>query len=114
MFDFIKDVRYDIFLVYSGLILIAGISWLYYTYHPDFFKIITDKPEFMLVYIIITWMGLYIFYLGLSEFKENYIKEKEINELRREVERLELEKKKTDLQIVSNKKLIKIRHLNNS
>jgi hypothetical protein len=113
MFDFIKDIRYDIFLVYSGLILIFGISWLYYLYHPNFFENITNKPEFMLIYIFITWIGLYIFYLGLSEFKENYIREKEIIELRREVEKLELEKRKTDLQFTKEKgKLKKTSHSN--
>ncbi len=108
MFDFIRDIRYDIFLVYSGLILIGGISWFYYLFHPEFFKDVTNTAGFMLIYIFVNWIGLYIFYLGLSEFKENYIHEKEISNLKWEVEiiKLNLEKEKLTKIVLKKEKLI--------
>jgi hypothetical protein len=93
MFDFIKNLRYDIFLIYSSLFLIGGISYVYYKFNPQVFVNYTQNPEFVLLYILVAWLSVYIFFIGLSEFQNNYFKEKEMLNLRMKLEKYEIENK---------------------
>lgn len=93
MLDLIKELRYDIFLVYSGLILIIGISWVYVVLNPDMIDVLkktTNSQYFMVIWTVVSWFGVYIFLKGISEFHESYAKDKEMQELERGVRAVEL------------------------
>ena len=95
MFEFVKEVRYDIFLVYSGLILVVGIFWVHLKLNPSAMNNlsqIVSSPDFLIIWIMVSWFGVYIFIKGISEFQENYNKEKEMQMLERGARAVELKK----------------------
>jgi len=96
MIDFIKNLRYDIFLIYAGLLLIIGITWLYVTFNPDMMSKVGDltkQSEFMFLWIFVCWFGFYIFFKGLSEFQDNYKQDKKLQYMEREARKVELKEK---------------------
>jgi|SRR3989344_7465854 len=98
MLDFPKETRYDIFLIYSGIIMAGGVIWLYFYFNLKTLEEFTRTPFFIFLSIIIAVLGLYIFFIGLSEFSNNYIKEKSLIELKRKVEMLELKQRLKKLE----------------
>lgn len=100
MIDFIKNLRYDIFLVYAGLLLIIGITWVYITFNPsmrDKIEELTKQPEFLFLLIFVYWFGFYIFIRGLSEFHEDYKQDKNLQYMEREIRKIELRGKLKDM-----------------
>lgn len=71
----------------------GGIIWLYFYFNLKTLEEFTRTPFFIFLSIIIAVLGLYIFFIGLSEFGNNYTKEKSLIEIRRKVEMLELKQK---------------------
>ena len=54
--------------------------------------------SFIFIWILLCWFGAYTLMRGLSEFRENYLKEKELKNLEFEVKKLRLEKEQRELK----------------
>ena len=86
--EFINNLKYDIFLVYSGIILLGGSGWVYYIFNKNMIEnLMTLNIMHILLYVVM-WIGVYLLSSGLGEFRGNYLKEKEITNLKNEVEKL--------------------------
>ena len=46
--DYIKDVRYDIFVMYSGIFMMGGIVWIYSYFNMDNLKVFINSQVFLI------------------------------------------------------------------
>ncbi len=88
-----KDLRYDIFLIYSGAILIVGITWLYLRLNPDILQQIVSSNYAIFLYVLILWAGIYLIVIGLTELSGNYLRVKNLQIRKYRVKRYYLDKK---------------------
>ncbi len=95
--EFIKNLRYDVFLVYAGAILIGGISWLYIQFNPSLFKELTSSGFSTFIYILVIWAGLYFIAIGLSELRDNYLRTKDLQIRQYRLDRHKLDKNLKEL-----------------
>lgn len=95
--ELISNLKYDVFLVYTGIILLGGSWWIYYLFNPLAITNLMNNNVTSILFGVIMWIAVYILATGISELRENYLKEKELINLRSDVETLKLKKEKEGL-----------------
>lgn len=88
-----NDLRYDLFLIYAGAILIVGITWLYIRLNSNIFEEIISSNYSIFLYILVLWAGIYLIVRGLIELGGNYIRTKDLQMRKYRVKRYYLDKK---------------------
>ena len=72
-----KEIRFEFFLIFLGLIFLVFPLWLYFG-HPDIFQQMVGNLLSSIMFTLISTSGVVLFLYGARELTDNYTMDKDI------------------------------------
>jgi len=72
-----REIRYEFFLIFSGLFLLVSPVWLY-IYHSNIFSYLLSFSVFFIILLFLISFGIVLISYGFIELTENYFREKQL------------------------------------